>query len=152
MNRSQTIGNGKNKDLIKKLQATDKHQGSDLSGEMLFNIPLSKKDFSKSNFKNASLSGSDLSNCNLSSTDLTGTDLTATHLRFTDLTGAKRNGSQIIKRATVSIDDQHHYAFLCKSKAGKTVLINENNKQEYEFKRGNSTVIGAMLYNLLMMG
>lgn len=149
MNREGELGNGKNKDLLKKLCESDEHSGSDLSGHKLFNIDLSKKDFSKSSFKGANLSGTNLSFCNLSSTDLTDANLEGAHLHNCTLIGAKRNGNQILKHAAIIVGDENHYAFLCKSQSGTKVLINEPAKPEYEFKMGKASQMGAILYNLL---
>lgn len=152
MNREGELGTGKNKDLIKKLIESDKHSGLDLSGHKLFNINLSSKDFSKSSFEGTNLSGTNLSFCNLSNTDLTNANLEGAHLYGCNLNGAKRSGNQIIKYSAIVVGDKNFYAFLCKSKSGTKVLINEPNKSEYEFKMGKASQMGAILYNFLING
>lgn len=150
MNHGNSIGNGKDKKLIDKLKKSDKHSGSDLNGQILFNLDLSNKDFSKSDLSGSNLSGSNLSFCDLTSTDLSGTNLEGSHLRNAKIEGAKRAGMQILKHASISVADKYYYGFLCKGEYGQTVLINEPGKAEYEFKRGNASQMGAILYNFLV--
>jgi uncharacterized protein YjbI with pentapeptide repeats len=150
MNHGNSIGNGKDKKLIDKLKKSDKHSGSELSGQILFNLDLSYKDFSKSDLSGANLTGTNLSFCDLTSTDLTDTNLEGSHLRNTKLDGAKRAGKQILKYASITVGDKYYYGFLCKGEYGQTVLINEPGKKEYEFKRGNASQMGAILYNFLV--
>ncbi len=152
MNREGTIGNGKDKKLIDKLSKSDRHSGSDLSGHQLFGLDLSNKDFSKSDLSGANLSGSNLSFSDFSSSDLSGANLEGAHLRNAKIKGAMRDGKQIMKHASISVEDEYYYAFLCKGQNGQVVLINEPNKKEYEFKRGNASQMGALLYNFLVNG
>lgn len=150
MNHGNSIGNGKDRKLIDKLKKSDKHSGSNLAGQILFNLDLSNKDFSKSDLSGANLSGSNLSFCDFTSTDLSGANLEGSHLRNAKLEGAKRAGKQILKHAVINVADKYYYGFLCKGEYGQTVLINEPGKSEYEFKRGNASQMGAILYNFLV--
>jgi len=150
MNRASPIGSGKKKDLVKKLKESDKHAGSNLSGEMLSALDLSGKDFSKCDLSGANLFGANLSGCNFSSSDLTDTKLEGAHLRNCDFTGARRNGKQILKAVTIGMGEDQHYGFLCEDQTGKKVLVNESSKPEYEFRAAGATDIGAMIYNLLV--
>ncbi len=151
INRENKPGTGKNKDKIKKIQESDKHSGKDFSGEKLFSLDLSKKDFSKCSFEGANLSSSNLSNCDFSNSNLSDTDLTGTLLRYCIFTGSQRAGKQILGHASITIGDDCHYAFLCQGKKGKTVLINEQSKTEYEYKQAGASSVSRILHNLLFL-
>lgn len=152
MNRESKAGNGKDSKIIEGLKKSDKHIGKDLSGLTLFNLDLSAKDFSKSDFTSSDLAGSNLSRCNFSSTNLTNTKLTGALLKGCTFDGTIRDGKQIIKHASISVGDNFHYAFLCKTAKGQSIMINEENKSEYEFKMGGASAMGSMLVNLLNNG
>jgi hypothetical protein len=152
MNRESKSGNGKDKKIIDELRKSENHSGKDLSGLTLFNLDLSEKDFSKSDLTSTNLSGANLSRCNFSSTNLTDTKLTGALLKGVKFEGTIRDGNQIIKHASISVGDKFHYAFLCQNARSKVILINEENKPEYEYKMGGATAIGSMLVNLLNIG
>ncbi len=152
MNRETPSGNGKDKKLIDGLKKSDKHSGKDLSGHVLFNLDLSGKDFSKSDLSSTNLAGANLSRCDFSSTNLTDTKLTGALLKGCVFDGAIRNGNQVIMHASISVGDNFHYAFLCKQAEGEVILINEQSRDEYEYKMGGASAIGSMLVNLINNG
>jgi|GEM_PF-5893385 len=145
----------KDKDFIDVLQDLDNHSGSDLSGKKMTGLDLAGKDFSKCDLTGANFLNSNLSGCNFSSAKLDDTNFTGAHLSYTTWLGAKRNGSQIIKYASINIQtsnvnsDKSVYGFLVQNSRGKKVLINEPNIPEYEFVREKARTVTAMLYNLL---
>jgi len=137
-------------EFVKQLLEKEDWSGVDLSGRKLVKLDLSGKNFSKCDLTGTNFLMCNLVGCDFTSSKLDGTEFTGANLLYAHFGGAKRNGFQVMKYASIVVGDDCVYAFLVRNGKGKKVMINEPNKKEYEFSRSTAKTETAMLYNLLM--
>lgn len=152
LNLALTRMKKKNKDVVQQILDLENNSSSDLTKQKLSSLDLQDKNFTGSDCTDASFMMSNLAGCDFSGCNLTGANFLNANLSKVTFEGAQRNGHQIIKFASIVTSGKSAYGFLCQDKDRKIAYINEGNLPESEYKQGNASDFGRMLYQLLING